>query len=438
MNRQTIHFMMTPFRNLLLQLVAVLTISSSLAIAQEVNIDFPLGPIGGAYRITAGSGVARIVSMPEGTPGYAAGLRANDYISSAFGNRFSTSGSGTGSSHHGFTQEMGFAIDRAEGADGVLPLTVIRSGIGTVSIDVQLEPKGTYGPAYPINSAKYDETYEAAVAHLHSELMRLDGGSQGGVHYLSNWSGLAMLGHPDWDKTDGPRPYRNSINLVRDHKIAIINAHNYSPTEGNMILADGSIVTNPNHTGESFSTVFSNWQLGPAVMFLAEYYAKTGDESVLPVLQRGAEICANVVQWWRQPHATNVRRENYDYIKGLTGHAGVGGDYPHIGWGIGFNVTGVHIFNALAFARKVGVDMSVRPRDGADFGFDPYPSTLAPAVPEDLRMPVPVDDPAYDPNDPGAYRPFRHSLDEKFEMQWDYMGRRSMTLSSGYTDGHIW
>ncbi|MGA0846789.1 MAG: DUF6288 domain-containing protein, partial [Luteolibacter sp.] len=186
--------------------------------------------------------------------------------------------------------------------------------------------------------------------------------------------------------------------------------------ENKIILADGTVTDNPNHVGG-----MSNWQLGQMVMFLAEYYSKTGDESVMPTLQRGAEICANTVQWWKQPAlAGNGYSPDTARISGMVSHGGVTGDYIHLGWGGGINICGAYTFNGLSFARAAGANMEARPRDGHDFGYDTYPDELAPVVPAELKG-------------------YRHSLDEKFMMQWDFMGRRSMTKADGsWGDGHIW
>ncbi len=45
------------------------------------------------------------------------------------------------------------------------------------------------------------------------------------------------------------------------------------------LLADGSVEDNPDHVGG-----MSYWQLGQMVMFLAEYYSKTGESGVAPAL----------------------------------------------------------------------------------------------------------------------------------------------------------
>jgi autotransporter-associated beta strand protein len=387
----------------------VLFLSSLIGSAQqEESRNYPLGPIGGQFRVTPGSNAARVVSVVSGAPGQTAGLAAGDYIYGAFGKPFTP----TGSMHYGFTQDLGLAVDRAEAADGVLPLLVLRPGTGGITLNVQLPAAGAFGPVYPINSPKFNGMYEAAVAHLHQQAMN----ANGNLGYFTGWTGLCLLGHPDWNQTTGARPYRQSVNKVRDYVVSQLNSANYSPNENKIILADGTVADNPNHQGG-----ISNWQLGQMVMFLSEYYVKTADASVAATLQRGAELCANSVQWWKQPAlAGNGYSPEHNHVKGMVSHGGVTGDYIHLGWGGGINMCGVYSFNGLAFARRAGMNMAARPRDGHDFGYDPYPDTLMPVVPANLKG-------------------YKHTLEEKFMYQWDFMGRRSMTRSNGaWGDGHIW
>ena len=255
--------------------LAILVFSPMISRAQqEETRNYPLGPIGGQFRVTPGSNAARIVSMPAGSPGHSAGLRVDDYIFGAFGRPFTP----TGQMHYGFTQDLGFAIDRAEGGDGLLPLMVLRPGVGSIIINTALSPAGAFGPAYPVNSPKFDQTYAAAVAYLHQQAIN----ANGNLGYFTGWTGLCLLGHPDWNQTAGSRPYRNSINLIRDHVVSSLNSANYSPNENLIILADGTTAENPNHQGG-----MSNWQLGQMVMFLAEYFVKTNDSNVSATLQRG-------------------------------------------------------------------------------------------------------------------------------------------------------
>lgn len=417
----------------LIALVIALTLTS--VVAQE-NTQYPLGPIGGTYRVTANSSLALVSSVTAGAPGATAGLQTGDYIYGAFGKTFTP----TGNYHYGVSQEMGFAVDRAEGGDGILPLMVIRPGTGGLTLNVNLSTPGSLGVAYPRNSPKYAAVYETAVADLHNRAMN----SNGSMGYFTGWTGLALLGHPNWNDTSGAKPYRLSINKIRDFVINELYNSNYAPNEN--LLLDGT--SNPNHAGG-----MSNWQLGQKIMFLSEYWAKTADPNPVTItvggnsstvtvnqaLQRGVEMCGNVVQWWKQPaqHSNGFSPE-YAQVAGMSSHGGVTGDYMHQGWYCGINITGCYGFNGMAFGRRAGMDMTVRPKDGHYFGYslnpgDPIPAPIANALPSSITLPQYGADPAQGStiNNPFYYDP---SVHQKFTMQLNFLARRSAWYSAGNND----
>src|SRR4029079_16437960 len=141
--------------------------------------------------------------------------------------------------------------------DGALALLVMRPGTGGITINVALSAAGAFGPAYPRNSAKYAGMYETAVADLHARAMN----SNGSMGYMTGFTGLCLLGHPNWNDTTGTKPYRLSINKIRDFAVNQINNWGYAPTEGKLL--DGSAIPNP-------SGGPSNWELGQLEMFLSE------------------------------------------------------------------------------------------------------------------------------------------------------------------------
>ena len=407
-------------------LLPLLALVLMLPAAAQEGRDFPLGPIGGSFRVTANSSAALVSAVTAGEPGALAGLRVGDFIYGAFGQTFTP----TGSYHYGVSQDLGFAVDRAEGADGVLPLCVLRPGAGSITLSVNLPAAGAFGPAYPLNSAKFAAMYETAVADLHTRAMN----GNGNVGYLTGFTGLCLLGHPNWNVTTGDKPYRLSINKIRDFAVSQIANWGYAPTESKLL--DGSAIPNP--VGGP-----SNWELGPLMMFLSEYYMKTSDSSVAFSLQRGVEMCGNTVQWWKQP-ADNPDGFSPEYaqVAGMSSHGGVTGDYMGQGWYCGINVCGVHNFNGMAFARRAGMEMSVRPKDGHYFGFtlnpgDPIPASIINALPTSITLPQYAADPVRgltiantssplnrsDASDPFWYDP---SVNQKFLMQMNFMARRSI------------
>lgn len=369
--------------------------------AQEETRNYALGPIGGQYRITPNSSYARVVSLDAAAPGAVAGLRVDDLIYGAFGKTFTP----TGAYHYGVSQELGFAVDRAEGSGGALPLKVLRPGTGLLDVTVTLPTAGAFGAAYPRQSAKHQQMFDNACDYLHQRATN----ANGDLGYFTGWTGLALLGHPNWNSTTGAKPYRLSINKIRDFCVNKITNGVYAGVEDR--LFDGS--PNPNYQ----SGTLSNWELGQMVMFLSEYYEKTNDATVAATLQRGAEMCANSVQWWKQPaQNANGYSPAGSAIAGWVGHGGVTGDYMHMGWGGGINMCGVYSFNGMAFARRVGMNMNARPRDGHYFGYATAPVGA-----------VEVGKENYDP-----------TLDEKFLMQWNWMGTRCAYYNANSNDdGHV-
>ena len=397
------------------------------ATAQEDGKDYPLGPLGGNYRVTANSSAARISALTAGSPGEGAGLKVGDYLYGAFGQTFTP----TGNYHYGVSQELGFAVDRAEGGDGVLPLLVVRPGAGGFAAKVALPAVGALGVAYPRNSTKYAAVYETAVADLHTRALN----ANGSLGYFTGWTGLALLGHPNWNSTTGAKPYRLSINKIKDCVISNINGWPYAPNEDLLLptaagQANGG--ANPNSSGGA-----SNWELGQKVMFLAEYCTKTKDlneadkATVAAALQRGAEMCGNSIQWWKQPSQTGGGgfSPEYDRVAGMCSHGGVTGDYMHQGWYCGINICGVYSFNGMAFSRRAGMDMTVRPRDGHYWGYDLHQGDTIPAgvdgcLPASITLPQYGADPVR-----GATiaNPFWYdmSVHQKFVMQLNFLARRS-------------
>jgi autotransporter-associated beta strand protein len=333
------------------------------SLAAESGYDRPMGPIGGYSRLTGGQNYVRVSAMPTNTAGYAAGLRVNDYIHGAFGDEFGVTTPGDsvwdGTGFQGAVQDLGLAIERAEAGDGNLPLKVMRSGAGELNIVVTLNGTNGLGPAYPLNSPKFNEWYEIACSNLHVQLMN----GNGNIGYYTPYAALALMGHPGALQTNGPTPYRLSLNKVRDMVVPALNACTYAPVEDT--LMDGT--SNPNAALIN-TNVMSNWELGPRTMFLAEYVALTGDTSVMPTLQRATEVCANCIQWWNQ--GLNYPT-NYIWNAGHTGHGGVTGDYATGSQGM--NVTGLQMISGMALASRVGVDMTARPRDGHYFGYSTCP-----------------------------------------------------------------
>jgi hypothetical protein len=297
---------MTRLRQLLalaLTLFAALTATHA---AEETAFSWPLGPIGGKFRIWTAAKYVRVSQLTPGAPGAAAGLQVNDFILGAFGRDFDP----VGSDFEGAVRQLGAAIEHAESNTGLLPLKVLRGGSGIITVNVNLPVLGALDPAFPLTSAKYAATYEYACAQLHSRVMA---DSDGDVGYPTGFIGLSLLGHPNWNDLTGPKPYRLSVNKLRNWAIAMINNGQLTPVEDKYF--DGT--ANPNYA----STGLENWSLGQAVMYLSEYVTKAGEEATYQaVLQRGAVMMANRIENWAQPANGGTANLTYEITRGATGH----------------------------------------------------------------------------------------------------------------------
>jgi autotransporter-associated beta strand protein len=298
---------------------------ASLARASDDQDDWSLGPIGGTFRVQPGTGFLRVQSMPTGTPGHAAGLVPGDMIHAAFGESFGTTLTNvTSGGYKGAVQDLAGAIDFAEDSDGILPLKVLRPGVAGFTAAVQLPAVGAFGAAYPRGCPKYAALYEAGVAGIHSLV-----NASATPNFTNNNGrfGLVLLSHPDWNSTSGSRPYRNSINKLRDRVITVINNSILQPVKPGQ----------PGHVDPGLE----NWELSACVMFLAEYVNRTGDTSstVMTALQRGVHCLENRIQ-------TGGTTGD-----GHMGHGGVTGDYGN--WAL--NIINVYTHAAFAMAKRAGI-----------------------------------------------------------------------------------
>lgn len=374
------------------------------ALSGEEGNTIPLGPLGGSGSITTGKAQVQVTKLTPEAPAAAAGLRVDDVLIGAFGQAFSAT---PGGGYSGATQDLALAIERAEAADGKLALRVLRPGKGEIQVTVKLPAVGAYGAAYPLGSDKFAVTYEYACKKIAARIT--DGGGDQGFN--GGWFGLALLGHPRWKDT-----FAKPLAALRDAALKKFSSESgkgafaYAPVED--VLLDGK-TRNPNADANNGGP--GNWELGSWVMFLAEYRRKTKDASVDAGLQRAAEICANRIQWWKQPPLNaNGYSPEFKDIAGIVSHGGVTGDYVHIGWGGGINMTGVHIFSALALAKQAGVKMDAKPRDGHYFGFPVAPVGAVPSGMEKKDF----------------------TLSEKFDLQLAWLYRCSGGDGAvGYTTG---
>ncbi len=311
-----------------------------------------MGTIGGTCQPVAGTGLIEVMSVADGQAGAVAGLQAGDFILGVDGQNFSATSTDTNMGYLGAIQELGHAIDRAEGGGGggVLRLEILRSGVGGVTLDVDLGATGSFGPAWPMGSAKADAMYEWSCQEIHTLVMNSSSDNFG---YLSGFMGIILLSHPDWAETTGARPYRLSIDQLRVRCEAMVNGEIYEPLEA--VHHDGTgMVDTPGYA----SSGLNNWDFTTSAMFLALYRSKTADATVDATLQRTAEALGYRVQHWQQYDDADAPDVLGGRV-GRMGHGGVSGDYSRRGSIGALNIINAHALPAFALLRNAGADMSV-------------------------------------------------------------------------------
>ncbi len=305
-----------------------------------------MGPVGGKFRVQPGTPYLKVQSVTAGAPGATAGLLVGDYIYGAFDQSLGVTltNSATGG-YKGAAQDFGNAIERAESGNGSLPLTVLRPGTGSLALTVALTASGGFGPAYPLGSTKFNTMYDWSAGQIHSLVTASSTGSFG---YDTGWFGVILLAHPNWNDSSGSKPYRTSINKLRDRCSAWLNTLELTPLEAT--LMDG-VTPTPGYVAPSS---LETWDISASSMFLAAYRLKTGDTSVDAIVQRAAEMLANRIQDWQQPMYNGTAGPTK---VGLMGHGGVEGDYPHIGYS-GINIVNAHAMTAMALLKTAGATVN--------------------------------------------------------------------------------
>jgi len=308
-----------------------------------------MGPVGGSFQVQSGTSFIAVRAVDVGGPADLAGVQVGDYIMGSYGKVFSSTGSST-SGYKGAPQGFADAIERAESTDGAMPLILLRPGIGSVSVTLNLPVAGAFGPAYPLGSAKFDGIYQQAAGKIHEEIMA---DADGDVGYMTGFYGVILLADPSWDDSTGDKPYRLSINKMRDRGMTVLNAAVVNPVEATNMDGtpnDGSVNDSDPNDQSYESAGLENWGLSTWAMFLAEYRARTGDTSVDATIQTAADLLAGRIQTWQQPPYAGSSGPTK---VGLMGHGGVGGDYSHIGYS-GINIVNAHVMTAMAMLKNAG------------------------------------------------------------------------------------
>jgi len=238
-----------------------------------------LGPTGARAVLTERTFIVKYIF--KGSPAVGK-LKEGDVILGCFGKQFSSHT--FGGSPHGYEgpiMDMGMAIEAAEGKDGKLPLNVSRDS-KNITVTVELEAIGAFGPTYPYNCKK-------------SELLRTRA-----LKYLA-------------DNSDAQRGASNTKMAVT---LALLSSDNPSQQALGRTLAQRWSGDRPN------SDTWS-WNLSHQAITLSEYYILSRDSSVLPTLKyivgliEKAQWTGPNIQRWKASEFKNVDQATLDQHQAL-------------------------------------------------------------------------------------------------------------------------
>ncbi|MBL7134751.1 MAG: hypothetical protein ISS78_11680, partial [Phycisphaerae bacterium] len=156
---------------------------------------------------------------------------------------------------------LGLAIGQAE-KKGKLTLGVLRGG-KKMQVTLKLPVLGAYAPDWPRDCDKSRKVLLGACEYL-NRIQNADGSFDS-----RTWVGYAMNGLA-WLASEDPRYLENARRLAY-----------YYAKHNNLDATGGTVV----------------WGWGYMGIFLAEYYMKTGDQAVLPLMEK---IGATLARWQQQ------------------------------------------------------------------------------------------------------------------------------------------
>ncbi len=281
---------------------------------------FPLGSLSAMAQMTQGSSALKVTAITTGGPAATAGLRVNDFIYGVNGERLSQPGNPHDVGWRGPGSELGYAIERSESSNGALSLMVLRPGTGPITVNATLPAAAAWLPSFPVGDVRMGTYYEKVCADIHGKIQdaaffsAVTQTSPGDASdYCGAFYGFILLAHSEWNSTSGSRPFRNSINKLRDRAIAFLNTRVLEPVQP---AAAGYV-----------DAGWDNWCLTAWAMFLGEYRRKSGDTTVNADVQRTAVLIANRIQ---------------DTRGNIMAHGGVSLGYAYPA------ATGLNIINAKA------------------------------------------------------------------------------------------
>lgn len=198
---------------------------------------------------------------------------------------------------------LGSTLTEAEATNGQLQFTIKRGGISK-EVLVKVAVLGAYSATWPVDCEKSEQIVNATAKRLAASQTKdgwFDAKKKGDLTQCLAALFLMSMDEKAYDKN------------VRGFAYALASSMN--PRRGSNV-----------------------WQLGYRVIFLSEYYLKTGDRKVLPAIKAACRVAAE------------------HQVAGAWGHT-LGGVNPgYVQSGL-MNNAGVTMFLGMALARECGIDV---------------------------------------------------------------------------------
>jgi len=189
-------------------------------------------------------------------------------------------------------------LNKAESSDGVIELVVKDTLDSELKIvEVKIPVLGSYSKSWPLNCKKSDAIVRNFSTYLKNNAWKT------GASELNGPAMLFMLSTGD----------KGDLEVVREWIKRTIDFYKTNPAP------------------------FKNWKIGYGGVPLAEYYLRTGDKAILPVIQKFADLA-----------------KQHNYLGGWA-HGGTG-LFKYMNGGH-MNAAGTHVISFLLLAKECGVDV---------------------------------------------------------------------------------
>jgi hypothetical protein len=265
--------------------------------------DFPMGVLSATGRLLHGGTTITVMDVGAGGPGEQGGLQVDDVIIAINGKKLSRHSQSLDAGLTGPQSSLATALDQGCSVkDPKIRLMVVRSG-KPVPLEIELPAAPRFAANFPIRCEKSTAFREAAYQWLVDNQNR-DGTWPGHIggdsrDYQSAYVGLALLssGNPEHLPT-----IRNAVKWVRGSYISSIDLND--PKVGP-----------------------KNWIAANVAIFLSEYYLATGDDAVLPDIQKCCDLLALRV-------APNGRMGHHYQITYDGGGLTIVNTHAHLAWSL--------------------------------------------------------------------------------------------------------